>query len=137
MNTEQTAQQVRESIDIFNQLTQSGAATALIFAAILGLGVALAVRVPAHELIERDRIANWVVWMSFIVGGFIACWLLWPDDPWTVKQRLAFSLSIGFGTPAIWWLVGKIVSWMRPEWGKAISLNKITFDEEPPKEPSP
>lgn len=133
MSTEQTALQVREGIDIFNLLTQSGAATALIFAAILGLGLALAVRVPAHELIERDRLANWAVWMSFILGGFVACWLLWPEAPW--RPRLAFSLSIGFGTPAIWWVIGKGIAFIRPEWGKAISLNRITFDEEPKDQP--
>jgi hypothetical protein len=126
---EQHTQQVTEGLDLFNQLTQSGAATALIFALVLGLGVAMFAKVPAHELIEKDRIANWVVYSTCILGAFIACWLLWPEGPW--RWRLALSLSIAFGTPLMWIVIVAIVGLIRPQWAKALSLHRINFVDEP------
>lgn len=131
---QQTAQQVTQGIDLFNQLTQAGAATALIFAAILGLGLALAAKVPAHRLIEDDQMASWVVYMTCILGGFLACWLLWPPGPW--RPRLAFSLSIGFGVPVVWGMLVLVVKFIRPEWGKALSMSKFSFDAAPDAPPA-
>lgn len=126
MNAE-TSGQVTQSIDLFNQLTQAGAATALIFALVLGLGVAMAAKVPAHEFIERDRMANWVVYMTCIIGAFFACWWLWPDGPW--RPRLAFSLSIAFATPLSWVLIVSILGLIRPQWKQALSLHRINFED--------
>jgi hypothetical protein len=126
-------QQVSESIDLINQLTQSGAATALIFAFVLGLGLAMAAKVPAHELIERDRIANWVVYMTCIAGAFVACWLLWPEGPW--RWRLGLSLSIAFASPLVWIVIVALVGLIRPTWAKALSLHRINFVDEEPQEP--
>jgi hypothetical protein len=119
--------QVHQGLDLFNQLTQSGAATALVFAMLLGLGVALAAKVPAHELIERDILANWTCYMTCILGAFIACWLLWPEAPW--RPRLAFSLSIAFITPVLWAFIVKIIGLIRPQWARALSLHRINFDD--------
>jgi hypothetical protein len=132
--TEQTTQQVTQGIDLFNQLTQSGAATALIFGLVLGLGLSMAAKVPAHELIERDRIANWAVYMTCILGAFLACWLLWPPAPW--RARLAFSMSIACATPLIWLLIVGILGLIRPQWKQALSLHRISFEDETPSQPT-
>jgi hypothetical protein len=129
---------VTQGLDLFNQLTQAGAATALIFALVLGLGLAMAAKVPAHELIERDRIANWVVYMTCILGAFLACWLLWPAGPW--RPKLAFSLSIAFATPLLWVVIVAIVKLVNPKWAQALSLHRVDFaveDEPAPAEPDP
>lgn len=118
-------QTIVESIGIFNLLTQSGPATALIFALVLGLGLAMAAKVPANILIEHDVLANWAVYMTCIVGAFIACWLLWPLGPW--RERLAFSLSIAFGAPLIWFVIVGVVGVIRPQWKQALSLHRINL----------
>jgi hypothetical protein len=135
MQTNQTIEQVTQGIDFFNQITQSGAATALIFALVLGLGLALAAKVPAHALIERDSVATWAVYMTCILGAFVACWLLWPPGPW--RPRLAFSLSIAFATPVAWGLLVFVVKLIRPEWGKALALSKFSFEEVPDQSAKP
>lgn len=135
MNEQQT---IIEGVSLFNQLTQSGAATALIFALVLGLGLSIAAKVPAHVLIERDSLANWVVYMTCILGAFLACWWLWPPGEW--RPRLAFSLSVAFITPLIWVTFVGIVGLIRPQWKQALSLHRITFDDvtpEPPKDLGP
>jgi hypothetical protein len=126
-------QQVSHGIDLVNQLTQAGAATALLFALVLGLGFAMAAKVPAHEFIQRDKIANWTVYMVCILGGFLACWLLWPETmasgvavPW--RAKLAFSLSIAFGTPLIWIVIVALLGLIRPTWARALSLHRINFE---------
>lgn len=127
MNEQET---ITQGLDLFNQLTQSGASTALIFALVLGLGLSMAAKVPAHELIERDSLANWVVYMTCIVGAFLACWLLWPEGPW--RPRLAFSLSIAFFTPLLWILIVGLVGLIRPQWKQALSLHRINFEDVTP-----
>lgn len=124
---EQQITQAQQGFDFFNQLTQQGASTALIVALILGLGLAMAMKVPAHELIERDRIANWVVYMTCILGALIACLLLWPQGNW--RHTVAWSLGIAFATPLLWIGVVALIGVFRPQWAQALSLHRINFDE--------
>lgn len=116
----------------FNQLTESGAATALIFGMLLGLGFALFVKIPAHRKIEDDQMAGWSCYAACVLGSFVACWLLWPDGPW--RPRLAFSLSIAFITPVLWEVLAKIVGLLRPEWRKSLSLRRFAIEAPPEPE---
>jgi hypothetical protein len=122
-------QQVTQGLDLFNQLTQSGAGTALVFAMVLGLGFAMFVRVPAHLCIERDLLANWVCYVACIVGAFVACWWLWPEAPW--RPKAAFSLSVAFATPLAWVVIVAIVKLINPKWAQALSLHRISFESPP------
>lgn len=120
---QETITSASQGLDFFNALTQKGAATALIVALVLGLGLAIAAKLPVNIKIENDRLANWTVYMTCIGGALIGCLLMWPPGNW--RHTLGWSLAIAFATPLAWIFVVALVGLIRPQWKAALSLHRI------------